>query len=144
MIEVNLKWGLGNRMFQYAFGRVLAEEMGYFLKCDGLPEFPNTFEKVSGAKYDAPEERLVSGYFYTDHLRANAAKRKILIDGHFQNFRYFKPHRDRLRQWFDCSKPMLDIGNSTVVHVRRGDYVNIGWALPFSYYREERGFGGVF
>lgn len=136
MIEVNLKWGLGNKMFQYAFGRILAEQKGYSLRCDGIPEFPNTSDKIRGEIYHAPEERLISGYFYLDQYIANPAKRKILIDGHFQNFRYFKPYRDRIKKWFARTSTSIDYEDATVIHVRRGDYVSMGWALPFSYYRK--------
>ncbi|MEL7065041.1 MAG: alpha-1,2-fucosyltransferase, partial [Bacteroidota bacterium] len=118
------------------FGRILAERMGYSLKCDGLPEFPNTQTGVTGASYDVPEERLISGFFFIDHLVSNSEKRKIFVDGHFQNYRYFKAYRDQIRQWFEYPAGAHDVSNATVVHVRRGDYVTIGWALPFSYYKD--------
>ena len=63
MIEVKYLGTLGNNMFQYALGRILAEEMGYefsaepiygenFLLREG-EGFKNTIEKVEGKSYDS-------------------------------------------------------------------------------------------
>ena len=45
-------------------------------------------------------------------------------------------HRSQIREWlaFDPAIKRPAARPDVVVHVRRTDYVNIGWALPFSFY----------
>lgn len=40
MIEVRYRNRLGNNLFQYALGRILAEEKGYALKAAPIAGFP--------------------------------------------------------------------------------------------------------
>jgi hypothetical protein len=49
MIEVRYKGRLGNNMFQYCLGRILAEGLGFALKADPIPAFPSTAQYVDGA-----------------------------------------------------------------------------------------------
>ena len=51
MIEVRYQGRLGNHLFQYCFGRILAEKMGYKLKADPIPGFPATSVPVEGHDY---------------------------------------------------------------------------------------------
>jgi hypothetical protein len=74
------------------------------------------------------------------HLSGN-----VTLDGYWQSERYFAEFTDTLRreitvrnpvsgenqQWYDL---ISDTG-SVSIHVRRGDYVDLGWALPPTYYR---------
>ena len=55
------------------------------------------------------------------------------LDRHFAG-----PRRREIRQWLaiDPAVQAPDIKPGIVVHVRRTDYVQMRWALPFSYYDE--------
>lgn len=69
----------------------------------------------------------------------------IILDGYWQSEQYFSDFDEKLRneifvhnsisdknrQWYDC----ITDTDSVSVHVRRGDYVSLGWALPSIYYR---------
>jgi hypothetical protein len=48
MIEVRYKARLGNRMFQYCLGRILAEQLDFRLVAEPLSGFPNTRQKIEG------------------------------------------------------------------------------------------------
>jgi hypothetical protein len=48
MIEVRYKGQLGNNMFQYCLGRILAEELGFALQAGPISGFSNTEEKIGG------------------------------------------------------------------------------------------------
>ena len=37
---------IGNNMFQYCLGRILAEELGFALQAEAIPGFPNTAERI--------------------------------------------------------------------------------------------------
>lgn len=65
------------------------------------------------------------------------------IKGWFQDIRYFQDVRKELMCEFTPKKKikvpnrllnMIKTGNSVAIHVRRGDYVRLGRALPAAYY----------
>lgn len=140
MVEVRYKGQLGNNLFQYALGRILATEFGYALAAPPIEGFPDTAEAVAGARHDSPIVE-VSGGAQLSQLRANQPRARIVLDGWFQHYEYYRPHRERIRQWlaFADDLPAPETVPDTVVHVRRRDYVAIGWALPFSFYEEALG-----
>jgi len=146
MVEVKYSGGLGNKLFQYCFGRIIAEKLGFKLKAEPIPGFPNTEIEVDGADYssyssDTPlgEEPDWSKKHKVDlcSILLNKRKRKIIIEGFFQRYEYYQPYKDVIRtKWLRMDTPP-DIKLSpedVVLHVRRGDYVGIGCALPYSYY----------
>lgn len=134
----NYKALLGNNMFQYCLGRILAERLGFQLRADGIPGFPNTAQSVSGHAYDGPEQRLTGQIVDLEALLADPTPRRIVLEGWFQRYPYYRPYRDQIRQWlaFNPSIRRPATPPDVVVHVRRTDYVGVGWALPFSFYEE--------
>jgi len=137
MIEVKFEGRLGNNLFQYALGRILAEDLGYRLKSPAISHFHRTTDEIHGASYENPVEILTDENCDLQRVLANRSPRKIVLDGYFQDWRFYRPYRERIRDWFSldsivCEKPGAD---DVVVQVRRTDYVRIGWALPFSYYQ---------
>ena len=69
----------------------------------------------------------------------------VIIDGYWQSERYFDSFTEILRNEISVSNPLqgenrqwydrISETSSISVHVRRGDYVSLGWALPPAYYR---------
>jgi len=59
MVEVVYLGNLGNNLFQYCFGRILAEKFGYQLKSDPIAGFPHTKEIVQGKNYSKGCKRLI-------------------------------------------------------------------------------------
>jgi hypothetical protein len=136
VIEVRYKGQLGNNLFQYCLGRILATEMGYALEAPPIPGFSGTSTTVDGRRYQAPE-RLISGQALdVERLRRERPACRVVLHGWFQQHEYYRPHRQAIRQWlaFDDVVPVQASRPTTVVHVRRHDYVTNGWALPFSFY----------
>ena len=75
--------------------------------------------------------------------RIDKLKRNVYIKGWFQDIRYFKDIRKELLQELTPKKKikiplyllnMIKDKNSVAIHVRRGDYVRLGRALPVAYY----------
>ena len=71
---------------------------------------------------------------------------KVYYTGNWQNYRYFSEYRDELIEMFQPKNADFSDGfkgyekrmktpNSVSIHIRRGDYVQIGCAVDESYYQ---------
>jgi hypothetical protein len=138
VVDVRYKARLGNNLFQYALGRIVAEQLGFELRADPIPGFPNTAQHVRGACHEGPEEVLAGQRIDLDGVLANRSPRRVVLDGWFQRHEYYRPFREKIRDWlqFDAGIQVPDGNAEVVVNVRRTDYVQLGWALPFSFYKE--------
>lgn len=126
MVHVKYRGRLGNNMFQYALGRYLAEEMGYKLFADPLP-FAKTKDSISGQSYEEPVELFDNQVCDIGAVLANPTKRKIVLNGYFQQSQYFVPHIDKIREWFMDPHPrpneLSDVKSSDLlIYIRLGDY----------------------
>jgi len=160
MVEVKYLSRLGNNLFQYCFGRIITEGLGYKLKADPIPGFPNTNVKVDGCDYSSgyPIQVIAQDYpewydgdysqvfswrnknLSLDSVLKDNSKRKIIIEGYFQRYEYYKKYKDIIKKdWLaldPSTKKENQNSNDIIVCVRRTDYIRTGNALPFSYYRE--------
>jgi hypothetical protein len=139
LIEVRYKGRLGNNLFQYCLGRILAEELGFALKAVPIPAFPNTAQRVSGEIHEGPEEVFKGPQLIPlETILADQSPRRIILDGWFQRYEYYRPRREKIQEWltFDPTIRVPEAAPDIIVNVRRTDYVQAGWALPFSYYHE--------
>ena len=136
MIDVRYKARLGNNLFQYCFGRILAEALGFELHAAPIDGLPNTREAVCGLRHGEPEVVLTGQRVDLDAVLGDHRPRKIVLDGWFQRYEYYRPHRDRIRRWLQFGPDVAAPRRvpDTVLHIRRTDYVQLGWALPFSFY----------
>ena len=135
MITVVYDGNLGNNLFQYVFGRLLAERLGLALEADPISGIPATGDAVEGEVYKG--EPLVLRSQKPDLAVLQAHPRQpILLTGYFQRAEYYTPYRDRIRKWLTMD---IDCGpapgaNDLVVGVRRGqDYIP-RHGIPLSYY----------
>jgi hypothetical protein len=163
MIEVKTFSQIGNNLFQYAMGRILAEEMGYALTVRmsarerfrnnnlQLTELMRRFHDaplvIEGKSFDEPVERFsvfegsgFDGYnLDVERIVNNTAPRKIVLEGYFEKYRYFKARKSRLRDWFHLEPrsfgyPVSD--QDILIHVRRGDYRREGRAIKLDFYTD--------
>jgi hypothetical protein len=161
MIEVKTFSQLGNNLFQYAFARILAEELGYALKVrmsrrpqyqrnnEHLTELMRRFSdaplEIEGRRFEAPVEHYsvfetpdFDGYnLDVAAVISSPAQRRIVLEGYFEKYVYFKPYKDRIRQWFRLQPrtfghPVSD--QDILVHIRRGDFRKHGRTLKLSFY----------
>ena len=97
---------------------------------------PATFAKANS--YAVPEITLRGQSVDLRQIITDRQHRRIVLDGFFQRAGYYRPFRDQIRKWliFDESIQLPKRQVDVFVHVRRTDYVPLGWALPFSYYEE--------
>ena len=130
MITVKYVGMLGNNLFQYSLGRILAEEINLQLICRPIHGFKNTFKKIAGKNI------VHNPTVFRDHVlksdgrsisvqeAVQSADNGIVLDGWFQRYEYYKPYKGRIRKWLEIED--LDVGqteNDIIVHLRMGDCI---------------------
>jgi len=137
MVEIRYRDRLGNNLFQYCMGRMLAEGLGFALHADPISGFPNTRTSVGGARYEAPEQVLGGNRIDLGGILADRSARRVILHGWFQRWEYYRSHRERIRHWLAFDPSLASVPRAAVaVHVRRTDVIRSDSALPFSYYEE--------
>lgn len=143
MIYIQVKAGLGNQMFEYAFGRSLSLDQNRPLALD-LSWYENY------AQRDTPRQFLLDKYKIQAHIATpeelaqfntpfKKLYRKILrrlvykkdnvfrksersaskeyFEGHWANEKYFKNHEDIIRQDFTLKKPLAPFSASVLSEI---------------------------
>lgn len=136
MIFIELTGGLGNQMFQYAYGRSLSLRKNRSFKYFFVHHYGDTNRQyelhvfnLKGEKYNGLFTELVLIIFRLLHIRSSA-----IISGYWQNPKYFANYEKEIREDFRFITPLdyknkellnlISKTNSVSVHVRRGDYVS--------------------
>lgn len=142
MIVVKLKGGLGNQMFQYAYGRALALKRGTLLGLDKSFLQSKLWQKIVGV---TPREYELDKF----NIQAELIRDKYPLEGYWQSEKYFKDIRPILLKDFTLRsksdnflkfEKLVSDNNSVSVHFRRGDYIkrkvtrNYHGVLGFDYY----------
>jgi len=136
MIEVCYTDQLGNWLFQYCFGRIVAEELGFGLVAENITGFLGTLEPVRGKTFNEPLVPIL-GEEIVDlpRLLADHSPRKIWIRAWLQRAEYYTPFRRRIRRWL-WSPPAAERPDSEdlVLTIRLSDFVWLGRVLAPDYY----------
>lgn len=138
MVEVIYDGNLGNNLFQYCFGRILAERLGYALNATPIPGFPRTNDHVSGKSFQGQKKIWLHGQKVNlDFLAEPNPEYHIVLAGYFQRFEYYEKFTDTIREWLYVDDLREDVSpNDLVVGIRRGkDYIP-QHGLPLSYYEQ--------
>jgi len=138
MVEVRYIGQLGNNLFQYCLGRIIAEKLGFKLKADPINGFPSTGKNIDGHNWSSYPTQILEGHQVDlQAVLEDRTKRKIILKGFFQRYEYYRDYKSAIRNdWLltDINIPDQIDPNDVVIHVRRGDYLNHRYALPLSYY----------
>lgn len=175
-VIVDIKAGLGNQLFCYAFGYAVAKKTGSELCIETSVLDRNKIKdrSLEILKYDIPYQKRIS-FFYSYNpllkkLKINrlmkrfaigmgtgiykekdqtefdpgvyAVKKDTYFDGYWQKYQYFNEYRKeiidavRLKKKDAVSALEEEIRktNAVSIHIRRGDYVSVGWELSMQYY----------
>jgi hypothetical protein len=137
MIEVRYNGRLGNRLFMYAAGRIIAEDMGYELRAEPIEGFEGTKELVRGDCHHRPVQMLLP----RDHPKvanivADKSRRKIVLKSYMQDYEHIKERAEDVRRWFRLPSGIKADGDSVLIHVRLGDLATLGWAPSMTYFTD--------
>lgn len=163
MVIIELSGGLGNQLFQYAFGRFLAYKLNTELKLDlsrakiSLSPKNHICYRLGDfniqENFATPEEIVhvkATGLFAPPFPKPEDFQRDIFIRGHaFHDEEAFIEIGDIIRQEFTLKNPLHTISaawerkilvaeDSVALHIRRGDYMNvihIVGIIPLDYYK---------
>ncbi len=153
---------IADNLFQYAVARLIAEELGFALRCShsrmhpekNIPQLQGLLAAcadaplaLDGAEYDAPEDfsahidtAAFDGYrLDLDELLADTRPRRLEVRGYFQYYPLLRPYKSRIREWFAMTPDTAGhaVGDGDVaLHIRRDDLVVYGLAMSLGYYTE--------
>lgn len=139
MLTVDFRGQLGNQMFEYSFGRIVADQFGMKFVSPKIPMFPDLVTELSGFEYDhgtitveqdSKHPVLLSPWDVETRCRGF----NILLRGYFESSVHYIEHRERIRTWFKLPERAA-IKDSVAIHVRGTDAEP--WRLPpVDYYRK--------
>ena len=128
---------LGNRLYMYAAGRLLADNLGLAMKSEPLDGFPCTKDEISGQVIDGPVQKVngadpIPSWPDVEHLRGKSLE----IEHGFVNSRYFMHDRDLIKSWLSGPPLMEADPEDVLVNVRLREFVGLGIALDPMYYED--------
>lgn len=122
MIEVKLKGGLGNQMFQYAFAYSLSKKLNKKLSLDvthfnkksfdtkrhfELGSYPIEFDRIISSKKFFPRIldkifalKITEKNFSIDNIQRYNLSQKIIVDGYWQSEDFFMEYSEKIRNFF--------------------------------------------
>ena len=147
IVQYNPDGRMGNRMFQYAFGYILAKKGKKELIHDELPNFgiPSNSGQVRAHEpvirtFQEWGEQNADMDLLLDH------KGSIVVNSLVQKSRYYTDYRHILREVFSIKTQETINKDSLLVHVRETDYTQINNFLGYNFYRamiDDSGFTDV-
>ena len=155
---VMLRGGLGNQLFIYTASQKIAKDLNiskikYIYNFDVLKNFTSidffikniNIQKAASNKYFDSIKNFTKYFFFYKVIKDDVTKNEIkfwqknfAMDGYFQNKYWYKSELFKIIEKIFSSKikkKLRDIKMyDVVISLRRGDYVDLGWALDLNYY----------
>jgi hypothetical protein len=137
---INIKGGLGNQMFQYAYGRALEIKgkgviFSTFLVNDGRAKIDTARDfKLDKFNLKTRAQFVNKKFLLSDFLNRVLNRLNFKENGFWQSEKFFKEITENIHQEFTLKNPVTiasatwqkkiqGIENSVSLHIRRGDYV---------------------
>lgn len=142
MIVIKLKGGIGNQMFQYAFGKFLSLEYNrplllytnfytsgrsdrrFDLETFKIDEYMNAEEVIFNNQWRRDEITLISENSYCfdrtnhQHLEADKTDKKlVIVDGYWQSYKYFAPIDNLIKRQFTFKHELSGIWKKMALEI---------------------------
>ena len=98
MVKVGYTGRLGNNMFQYALGRIIAEQKKYSLVAPPITMFQNA-TCIEGDTIDS-NRLLVNVHQFIDIEKLLHHDGKIVLETYGQRYEYYKNYIEEIKNWF--------------------------------------------
>lgn len=123
MIHVKFRGTLGNQLWQYSVGRILAEQNHLMFLAPKIPGFSEA-SRFKPGRIELSKSFKAEGHCLPKQL----PKKRIILDGHFERFEYIQGYRSEIQRWFrmDAKPKFLPNPTDLVVSIRRGKN---GWPI---------------
>ena len=117
MIKVSYSGGLGNNLWQYTAGRILAEKLGAAFDAPPITDIPNLETKIHGKRYWL-RRKSIQGHFIPDDCRGKL----VQIKSGLERYENIVGRQKDIKQWIDIPKKSLYqiTRQDLVLSVRRG------------------------
>lgn len=146
-MEIMLKGGIGNQLFQYAYALSQSKKLNTELKINTyildvnpykytpynneLIHFTGVTEEM--VSYNVPVLNVVS------EEAGGEIKSDSVLDGYYQGEQFFENIKGELRQKLKFKLPEMTLDDVVSIHARRGDYLNGDFFVDLSatdYYKK--------
>ena len=136
-IAVKLTNGFGNNIFQYVAGRLLADyHKCYFFAIPPSKEYYAIDSLIAlGVNFDSTiiveDYQIIDDQNYLQAYDSKFASTNLILQGYFENYKYYLPKIELIKSWFPKVKTRTD--NNLVIHFRGGDrlcYANEFYSKP--------------
>lgn len=136
-IAVKLTNGFGNNIFQYVAGRLLAKyHQCYFFAIPPSKDYYAIDSLIAlGVNFDSTiivkDYQIIDDQNYLQAYDSKFASTNLILQGYFENYKYYLPKIELIKSWFPKVKIRTD--NNLVIHFRGGDrlcYANEFYSKP--------------
>ena len=148
LVEIKLKGGFGNQLFQFATGVSIALDKKSNIRFQDLPPitddplnvfglgqigiYPGVIYKIENKfgslKFNATIEKcFCNGNYYKEEnfsfKQILTSKNHVVLDGYFQSYKYFEKHKDQLLKYLREKLEVNQVqdGGEFVIQIRLGD-----------------------
>ncbi len=125
---------MGNRIFQYSFGHIIAKHKNVEMFHEGLPNF-NILPNYTTARQT--RELTYTHLYGNNKVNVNDllhTPNDIIVDSYLQRAEYYIPHVNELRNVFNIDKNKSINKDKIVMHIRETDYVDINCFPGYEFY----------
>jgi hypothetical protein len=140
MVYLDYTGRLGNEMFVYSFGRIIAEALNYKMNRErnvwmGEINLPPLFTQL---EYHSPIQLVDGRGNYQpdllDKVIDDKSPRKIFVSGYFQKYCFYKKYKEKVKSWFPIKLDPIISPNDIAIHLRKDDITGSQHDLPDSYF----------